>query len=341
VICAACGAGTEVDPCGVCGQAALLDGRFRLDSAVSATDWRTCWAAVRVDDGRTCRVWETVVPPGLPDAVREGLLRAAPVADGAGFVAPIAAFLSGRGRGAALLVVEGVPPGRMLRQVLADGPVAPPQMLELLEELLTALAGLHAPGAIGLHGDLHPDSVWVDTVGGRVWLAGACPMAGHPLGRAVANAHGYLAPERAHDPAGAAADLYAVGCIAASMLSGCDAGHLMNARGQIEWARAGRLHPGLDLLLRDLTQPDPMRRLATAARARARVAELRAIAGPLAADLPTDEIDDAARTRGTQRTRMERRHYRDMRSDHALLLLMLGSAAAVGLVWLWRGTGGL
>lgn len=340
MICAACGSSADQDPCGACGRGALLDGRYRLDGAVSASDWRTCWSAVRVADGRTCRIWETVAPPGLPDAVREALTRSDAASPGPGVMPPLAAFLSGRGRGASLFVVEGVPPGRPLRQLLAEGRVDPPQALEWVEELLLSLAELHGPGGAGLHGDLGPDTVWIDVVAGRVCLSGACPMAGHPLGRAVANADGYLAPERSRQPASAAADLYAVGAVAVALLCGRDAAQLIDARGQLGWALAGRLHPGLEQLLRDLTQADPQRRLASAARARARVVELRAVAGTLSADLPTDEIDDAARSRGMQRARMERRHYRDMRSDHALLLLLVGSAMAVGLVWLWRGAGG-
>ena len=239
------------------------------------------------------------------------------------------------------MVVEGLPAGRPLRHILAAGPVAPVVLLEWLEALLTSLAALHAAGALGLHGDLHPDTIWIEVVGGQVWLAGSCPMAGHPLGRAVANARGYLAPKRAYEPASAGADLYAVGAVAAAMLCGRDAAQLIDARGQLDWAPAGHLHLGLDLLLRDLLHSDPRRRLSSAVRARARVVELRALAGPLSADLPTDEFEDSTRSRGMQRARMERRHYRDMRSDRALLVLLVGAAMAVGLVWLWRGAGNL
>ena len=120
------------------------------------------------------------------------------------------------------LVMELVE-GETLGQLIGRGPVDPPTALDILEQLLDALAFAHGQGVI--HGDIKPDNIFL-TSSGQVKLAGfGIPHVGDDpaLARAglVRGTPGYMAPEQiSGDPVDTRADLFALGVVAYEMLTG-------------------------------------------------------------------------------------------------------------------------
>jgi serine/threonine protein kinase len=125
--------------------------------------------------------------------------------------------------GAPYLLLQYVP-GRTLREVLqADGPLPEPRLRPLGAELARALAALHAHGYV--HGDVKPENVRLDEDGRAVLLdLGFARRVVEHDGRAHGGDAGslaYLAPERVRgEPAGAAADVFALGIVLYELATG-------------------------------------------------------------------------------------------------------------------------
>ena len=125
-------------------------------------------------------------------------------------------------RGAPWLVLERVP-GRTLRQeIAARGPLAPEDVVPLLQGMAAALDHLHARGLV--HLDLRPENV-VLTPGGEVKLVdfGVAQTAGTTQESVDGGPEeiAYLAPEQTcGEPVTPATDVYALGCVAYELLTG-------------------------------------------------------------------------------------------------------------------------
>jgi serine/threonine-protein kinase len=118
--------------------------------------------------------------------------------------------------------VMGLVDGESLAtRVARDGPLAPDLVERLLREVGWALANAHARGV--LHRDVTLDNILLDRQTGRAMLADfgiAAPIDGTTSAELIGTAE-YLAPELVHgEPATPAADLYALGIVAWSCLTG-------------------------------------------------------------------------------------------------------------------------
>jgi DNA-binding SARP family transcriptional activator/WD40 repeat protein len=141
--------------------------------------------------------------------------------------------------------------GGDLRQRTARARLEPREVVEVLEQVGSALAYAHTHGVV--HGRLYPGNVLFDETGGLyvadLGLAGICE------GTVASPAHAYTAPELLDGaPAGVAADVYALGVLAVEVLAGRpppEDGALPLPPGQ------------LGKLLGRATHPDPDRRPAT------------------------------------------------------------------------------
>jgi hypothetical protein len=121
------------------------------------------------------------------------------------------------------LIMEHVP-GRTLKDLIVDeGSLPVTQVYELLRELASAMAAVHAAGIV--HRDLKPQNVMV-TPAGRVklldfGLARATELSGLTVSGEVLGTPEYMSPEQVSgDLAGRRSDVYSMGLIAWEMLVG-------------------------------------------------------------------------------------------------------------------------
>jgi serine/threonine-protein kinase len=129
--------------------------------------------------------------------------------------------------GTPFMVLERVVGPTLEQAVRAEGPLAPARVASLLREVLHALAEAHALGIV--HRDLKPANVMLtrDALGhetvklldfgvARSLAAGEAGAEG-----AVVGTPSYMAPEQIRgEPVDGRADLYALGCLACTLLTG-------------------------------------------------------------------------------------------------------------------------
>ncbi|HET7093271.1 MAG TPA: serine/threonine-protein kinase, partial [Thermomicrobiales bacterium] len=115
-------------------------------------------------------------------------------------------------------------PGQTVRELLAErGALTPEEVVPILEQTASALDHLHARGLV--HLAIEPHNLLVGNDGSlQVTDFGHAQPAGQPQQIAAGHAFGsaaYLAPEQASgEPVGAAADIYALGCVVYELLTG-------------------------------------------------------------------------------------------------------------------------
>lgn len=214
--------------------------------------------------------------------------------------------------GASPYIVMELVRGPTLREVLRGGPLPPDRAVRVAADVCEALQVAHAAGVT--HGDVKPGNIMftehgeVKVVDFGVARTSATAEPGAVLGTAS-----YLSPEQA---AGAAvdgrADLYALGCVLAEMLTGeppfgtgSVAEVLRRHLHVVPAAPSTRLAGGtgptdlagdLDAVVLRLLAKDPARRYASAGEARGRLLAVPVRSG--GTDHPTTELRDS----GTGRT---------------------------------------
>jgi serine/threonine protein kinase len=170
-------------------------------------------------------------------------------------------------------IVRAFIPGVTLQEVLSAGRALEPlQVVEVLRQVLEALAAVHAEG--GCHGGVKPSNIFL-CAGDRVVLGDLSLPAqgvGEALARRLAYDYRYAAPEAllgARAP-GPSADLYALGCVAHELFCGAPpfvaeryndllVKHVTEAVVRPSERRRG-LAPVVDELLLALLAKDPARR---------------------------------------------------------------------------------
>lgn len=202
----------------------LIDGRYRLLSHLADGGMATVWLAL--DERLEREVALKIMKPGLADdpAFVDRFRREARSAARLSHPGLVAMFDQGQDGSAMFLAMEFVP-GRTLRQALADDAPLPHDLaLDILDQLLDALASAHRAGLV--HRDIKPENVLVRP-------DGVIKLADFGLTRAVEAATStgtagvllgtvsYLSPEQVeHGLADARSDVYAVGLLLYEMLTG-------------------------------------------------------------------------------------------------------------------------
>lgn len=202
----------------------LIDGRYRLLSHLADGGMATVWLAL--DERLDREVALKIMKPGLADdpAFVDRFRREARSAARLSHPGLVAMFDQGQDGSDMFLAMEFVP-GRTLRQTLADdAPLPHDQALDILDQLLDALASAHRAGLV--HRDIKPENVLVRS-------DGVVKLADFGLTRAVEAATStgtagvllgtvsYLSPEQVeHGSADARSDVYAVGLLLYEMLTG-------------------------------------------------------------------------------------------------------------------------
>lgn len=109
--------------------------------------------------------------------------------------------------------------GPSLRALVADGGMEVDEALEVLAAVGAGLAAVHAAGLV--HRDVSPGNVLVDRDTPRLTDFGIARSATATVTGTIRGSVGYLAPEQASGQrVGPAADVYALGCLATTLLTG-------------------------------------------------------------------------------------------------------------------------
>jgi serine/threonine protein kinase len=312
VICAACDAVTEVDPCATCGESPLVAGRYRLDARLGTGASGATWKGTRLADGVTVAIKERPVhDPALAELARREARVLSEVRHDA-----IPQFIeelpTGAGKARRSWLVEAFVPGVTLAEESGARRYTDEDVLDILDELLGVLEYLHALRPPVLHRDLKPANVLRDPSGalhivdfGSVRDATVDGLLG---GKTVTGTFGYMAPECFGGDASERSDLFGLGALAIALLSRRDPATLHSADGRFEWREHVRSARPIVDLLAAMTDADPRHRPASATEVRARIARLRTVpetprappppAPPVVATLPT-------RTRTLERLRDE------------------------------------
>jgi hypothetical protein len=308
-LCAACGEPTAADPCASCGASPLLVGRFRLLEALGSGRSGTTFRAVRVVDGAVVAIKEMPLRGAQSDKARALLQREARVLrelDHPRIPRHVEDFVAGRGKHAALFLVEELIEGVDLAREMERHRYDEADVLDVLAGILPVLAYLHGRSPPVIHRDLKPRNVMRRADGALVLLdfgAVRDALVDSELGGStVAGTFGYMAPEQFRGDAAPGTDLYGLGALAVALLTRREPNTLSDTTGRVKWRAHANVSSGTAVLLDRLLDPDLDRRPRSAPVALAEVERLRAsLRGPVgvapgaAIDSGDPDVDRAAR----------------------------------------------
>lgn len=282
-------------------------GPYRIERQLGAGGMGTVYAAT--EDVLDRPVALKLIAPALADdaSFRQRFTAEAQAQASLDSAHVVKVFAHGEIEGQLFLATQLVPDGDLGR-LLLHGPPPPESALEVVAQVADGLAEAHRVGLV--HRDIKPSNVLLRNRGDG-WTAyladfGIAHRTGAPSGEIVAGAPvgtpAYLAPELHRGvPPGPASDLYAVGCLLWSALTGAapyvGASDHATARAHLEApiprlvgvaGLRGRQARGLDRLLRSLLAKDPDERVVDAAGVR-------------------DELRDLVDGRGPRRRRLRPR----------------------------------
>jgi hypothetical protein len=180
-------------------------------------------------------------------------------------------FVTGRGKHAALVLVEELVPGEDLAHEVEGHRHTEAEVLAILEDLLPILAYLHGLSPPVVHRDVKPRNVMRRPDGSLVLLdfgavrdAAVDPELG---GSTVAGTFGYMAPEQFRGDASPASDLYGAGALAVALLTRREPHRMADPSGRVHWREWANVSAPFADLLDRLLEPDESRRPSSAAAA--------------------------------------------------------------------------
>lgn len=280
MICVECLEPTAAAPCTSCGAVPLLDGRYALLARVGRGSAGVVYRGVHVESGDAVALKQVLV-----GHLEQGKARALAAREGAvlrqlvhpGIPRWREEVLVGRGRGAALFLVQDFVEGEDLQTGLPTHRWTEGEALRLAAEVLDILAYLHGLHPPIIHRDVKPANL-IRRADGRIALVdfGSVREAFSDAagGSTVAGTFGYMAPEQFAGDAGPASDLYALGVTLVTLLGRRPPTALLQDDGSFRWRDAVRLSAGCTGFLADLLAPSPEARPDSAARAAARARAL-------------------------------------------------------------------
>lgn len=278
MLCAACGQKTTAssERCTACGQAPLLDGRYRLVELLGRGATGATYRAERLHHekvGKVGKVGKHVAIKEIPIHRAESLkalelfereARILRSLDHPNIPTFIDTFTVGLGKQMMLCIVQELIRGRTLEHEREERRFDERAVLEVLREVLTTLIYLEGLNPPVIHRDIKPQNlmrrdddsiVLIDF--GSVRAAIMDSVAG---GSTVAGTFGYMAPEQFAGLATPATDIYGLGATAVSLLAGVGAEQLLTSKGQLAWRHRVTMSSELGDLLTAMLEPEPTRR---------------------------------------------------------------------------------
>jgi len=203
---------------------ARLDGRYQLDERIAAGGYGEVWRATDLVLGRPVAV-KLLLAQHVQAAETLARFRAEAQRAGAltqGNIARIYDYVEPKPPQPPFLVMELIE-GPSLAQVLADGPLPPAQVMDILAGAAAGLQAAHDAGLV--HRDIKPANLMLAKDGtvkvtdfGISYAAGSAPMTASGM---LVGTAGYMAPERlGGGPVTGSADLYALGIVGYEALAG-------------------------------------------------------------------------------------------------------------------------
>ena len=203
---------------------ARLDGRYQLDDRIAAGGYGEVWRATDLVLGRPVAV-KLLLAQHVQQAETLARFRAEAQRAGALTQANIARvydYVEPNPPQPPFLVMELID-GPSLAQLLADGPLPPAQVMDIIAGAASGLQAAHDAGLV--HRDIKPANLMLTRDGtvkvtdfGISYAADSAPMTASGM---LVGTAGYMAPERlGAGPVTGAADLYALGIVGYEALAG-------------------------------------------------------------------------------------------------------------------------
>jgi eukaryotic-like serine/threonine-protein kinase len=253
----------------------LLVGRYRLERLIGAGGMGRVWAAhdTRLDRDVALKVQE--FDPAGDRVAFERFQREARSAAGLQHPNVVTIFDSGTDGDTAFLVMELLPGPTLEAYVAERGPLSEREAVELAAAVASGLAAAHRAGVV--HRDIKPTNLMFDARGGlKIVDFGIARLAQTAAARLTATktvigSAPYLSPEQLTGrPADERSDLYALGCVITTMLTGRPPfegehplalvhQHVNAAPPQLS-ERRPRINPALEALVAQLLSKSPQDR---------------------------------------------------------------------------------
>ena len=203
----------------------LLGGRYRLDRSIGAGGMGQVWAAHDTVLGRDVAVKVQKFDPDGDRAAFDRFVREARTAAALQHPNVVTIFDSGTDRDRAFLVMELLPGLTLAGYVAQRGPLPEREVVALTPQIASGLAAAHQAGVV--HRDIKPSNLMFDARGtlkivdfGIAYLAQTA-AARLTATNVVIGSPPYLSPEQLQGrPADERSDLYALGCVMTTMLTG-------------------------------------------------------------------------------------------------------------------------
>ena len=203
----------------------LLVGRYRLDRPIGAGGMGQVWAAHDMVLGRDVAIKFQELGVDADRVLLERFYREARSAAALQHPNVVTIFDSGTEGGVAFLVMELLPGPNLEAYVAARGSLPEQEVIALVSEVALGLAAAHAAGVV--HRDIKPANLMFDARGTlKIVDFGIARLAQTAAARLTATniiigSASYLSPEQVQGrPADERSDLYALGCLMTTMLTG-------------------------------------------------------------------------------------------------------------------------
>lgn len=254
MICALCGKQTpnqSTQQCPSCGRSPFLQGAYRLDEIVGRGASGVTYRATRLSDGavvaikelsfrsldsfkslelfeREVKVLKQLKHPGIPAYFQD--------------------FYIEEGKHCSFYLVQEFIAGKTLAQEAEGKRYTQQEVLRIACEVLGILAYLHQLSPSVIHRDLKPQNIMRRDSNGRLVLLDFGSVKDSLKeslqgGSTVAGTFGYMAPEQFQGKALPASDIYSLGAILVSLLSGVSAEKLLNSQNQLAWHTRIQVRP--------------------------------------------------------------------------------------------------
>lgn len=265
MICAACTESIDgADTCPACGEAPLLEGRYRLEEVVGEGGMGRTYRAMRVADGSVVAVKELPIRQVEDVKAMELFEREASVLeqlDHPGIPDFYGHFSAGQGRNLAVYLVQEFIDGPTLAEVADRAALDEDDVLAMMAEVVEILEYLHGLAPPVIHRDVKPTNIMGRGEPGELVLIDFGSVRTvlddqKEGGSTVAGTFGFMAPEQFMGRAQPSTDIYGLGATAVALLSDTHPRELLDHDRKLHWQSAVDIDPAFTALLDEMLRPE-------------------------------------------------------------------------------------